>query len=84
LGGEHAIPTFSKLVVPNIDLRPVSWEFFKEQSRKPEKAMSDNILKMVIVTVVALIGLAVWTMRGQVEQGECLNNCATDFSASGR
>jgi hypothetical protein len=46
--------------------------------------MSDDILKKIIVTAVALVGLAVWTMRGQVEQGECLNNCPTDFSASGR
>jgi hypothetical protein len=86
LGGEHAIPTFSKLVVPNIGLRPVFWEVSQlgTVAKNLEITMSDNILKKIIVTAVALIGLAMWAMLGHVEQSECLNNCPTDFSASSR
>ena len=46
--------------------------------------MSDDTLKKIVVTAVALIGLAIWTMSGHVEQSECLNNCPTDLSASKR
>jgi hypothetical protein len=46
--------------------------------------MSDKVLKKIIVTAVALIGLAMWTMLGHLEQSECLNDCPTDFSASSR
>jgi len=83
LGGENAITTLCELVVQTPDLRPVSREIFQSQSRKLA-AMSDDIVKKIIVTAVALIGLAMWTMLGHVKQGECLNNCPTDFSASRR
>ena len=84
LGGEHAVPKFPKLVLPNIGLGPAFWEVCQKQSRKLEIAMSDDVLKKLIVTAVALIGLAMWAMQGHVEQSECLNNCPTDFSASSR
>jgi hypothetical protein len=52
---------------------------------KPARAMNDDFLKKIIVTAVALIGLASWMVLGHVERKEeCLNNCATDFSASRR
>jgi hypothetical protein len=47
--------------------------------------MDDDFLKKIIVTTVALLGLASWMMLGHVEQKEqCFNNCATDFSANRR
>jgi hypothetical protein len=44
--------------------------------------MSDNVLKTLIVTAVALIGLATLAMQGHREKRECLYNCPTDFSAN--
>jgi hypothetical protein len=84
LGSEHAVPAFPNLVVPNIGLGPVSWEVSQKQLRKLEIAISDDVLKKLIVTAVALVGLAMWAMQGHIEQSECLNNCPTDFSASSR
>jgi hypothetical protein len=47
--------------------------------------MNDDFLKKIIVTAVALLGLASWMVLGHVERKEeCLNNCATDFSANRR
>jgi hypothetical protein len=48
-------------------------------------AMNEEFLKKIIVTAVALLGLASWMVLGHVEsKEECLNNCATDFSAHRR
>jgi hypothetical protein len=48
-------------------------------------AMSEEFLKKIIVTAVALLGLVSWIVLGHVEpKEECLNNCATDFSANRR
>jgi hypothetical protein len=50
-----------------------------------QTAMSEEFLKKIIVTAVALLGLASWMVLGHVGPKEdCLNNCATDFSANRR
>jgi hypothetical protein len=50
-----------------------------------QTAMNEEFLKKIIVTAVALFGLASWMVLGHVEsKEECLNNCATDFSAHRR
>jgi hypothetical protein len=50
-----------------------------------QTAMNEEFLKKIIVTAVALLGLASWMVLGHVgPKGECLNNCATDFSAHRR
>jgi hypothetical protein len=47
--------------------------------------MNDEFLKKIIVTAVALLGLASWMVLDHSERkDECLNNCATDFSANRR
>jgi hypothetical protein len=52
---------------------------------KSAKAMNDDFLKKIIVTAVALLGLASWMVLDHFERkDECLNNCATDFSANRR
>jgi hypothetical protein len=56
-----------------------------KQGRKSVKAMNDDFLKKIIVTAVALLGLASWMVLDHSERkDECLNNCATDFSANRR
>jgi hypothetical protein len=56
-----------------------------KQGRKSAKAMNDDFLKKIIVTAVALLGLASWMVLDHFERkDECLNNCATDFSANRR
>jgi len=48
-------------------------------------AMNEEFLKKIIVTAIALLGLTSWLVLAHVEpKEECLNNCATDFSANRR
>jgi len=47
--------------------------------------MNDDSVKKIIVTAVALLGLASWMVLDHFERkDECLNNCATDLSANRR
>jgi hypothetical protein len=74
-------------VVPHIGIGSVLREVSQlgTGTQNPKIAVSDELLKKVLVTVVAILGLAVWGMLGHAERtDDCLSNCVTDFSANRR
>jgi hypothetical protein len=44
--------------------------------------MSDSILAKLVVTVIVLIGFAIWLTSEKHQPPGCQNNCPTDISAS--
>jgi hypothetical protein len=46
--------------------------------------MNDSTLAKLVVTVIVLVGFAVWLKAERTESRTCGTNCATDISASRR
>jgi hypothetical protein len=44
--------------------------------------VSDSVLAKLVVTVIVLIGFAVWQWSEHNRPPNCGNNCPTDISAS--
>lgn len=46
--------------------------------------MNDSTLAKLVVTVIVLVGFAVWLKAERTESRACGTNCPTDISASHR